>query len=80
MAADARPRQSDERLTSLSGSAKLAAIDGRRAINPVTGVVRGSGDRPDRLLRHPAPVDQSAVANPRKCIKILLALEKKAGY
>jgi hypothetical protein len=36
MAADAQSSQSDERLTSLSGSARFAAVDARQAITPVT--------------------------------------------
>ena len=36
MAADAQSSQSDERLTSLSRSARFAAVDARQAITPVT--------------------------------------------
>jgi len=40
MAADARSSQSDERLTSLSRSARFAAVDARQAITPITEPTR----------------------------------------
>jgi len=40
MAADAQSSQSDERLTSLSRSARFAAVDARQAITPVTEPAR----------------------------------------
>jgi hypothetical protein len=40
MAADAQSSQSDERLTSLSRSARFAAVDARQAITPITEPAR----------------------------------------